>query len=279
MRIFSRIVFAIASLWLLSTCSLAQEVRPDTMPDAKGLVEREEAAFQAAAALGSGCVVQIETFGGLDRVESEIVSDGPTTGTVIDQDGWIISSLYSLRRQPASILVALPDGTRVPARLVARDYSRELSLRKIEINEKSKELGASVSGIEIANPAELASIQVGQWVVALGKTYSKEQVSQSVGIISALDRAYGRAVQTDAKISPINYGGPLVDLSGKVIGILAPISPGSFFEGDSSELYDSGIGFAIPLSDILTRLPGLKSGEDVRPGKLGIVSSDQNEFA
>ncbi len=233
------------------------------------LLQQEEAAFQSAADAAAPCVVQIETFGGLERVGDELVADGPTTGTIVDSQGWIISTLYNFRQQPASILVTLPDGQRSAARVVARDYSRELALLKVDV---PNELPAAV-------PADPQRIAVGSWTVALGKTYDKAVVSQSVGIISALGRAYGRAIQTDAKVSPINYGGPLIDLHGQVIGVLAPISPGTFFEGDSSELYDSGIGFAIPLEDILERLPRMQQGNDIQPGKLGVVSSDQNEFS
>ena len=47
----------------------------------------------------------------------------------------------------------------------------------------------------------------------------------SVGIISAKNRIWGKAIQTDAKISPSNYGGPLIDLQGRVLGVLVPMSP------------------------------------------------------
>jgi serine protease Do len=232
------------------------------------LIEAEEAAFQRAVASVAASVVQIETFGGLERVGEELVAEGPSTGTIVGADGWIISSLYSFRQQPASILVSLPGGQRAAAHIVARDFSRELALLKVETDQT----------LPVAAAAPKSSLAVGQWTVALGKTYDKLHVSQSVGIISALDRAYGKAIQTDAKISPINYGGPLIDLTGRIVGILSPISPGTFLEGDSSQLYDSGIGFAIPMQDIVQRLPSLKAGEDIQSGKLGIVSADQNEL-
>ena len=237
--------------------------------DANQLLADEQSAFRAAASAAAPAVVQIETFGGLERVGRELISDGPTTGTIVHQDGWIISSLYSFRQQPSSILVALPDGSRAAARIVARDHSRELVLLKVETK----------SELPTALPCPPNEVTVGQWVLGLGRTFQRDAVSQSVGIISALDRAYGKAVQTDAKVSPVNYGGPLVDLQGRTIGILAPISPGAILEGDSSQLYDSGIGFAVPLVDILKRLPDMQSGKDIRSGKLGIVVSDQNELA
>ena len=236
---------------------------------ADDLLAEEQAAFAAAAQAVAPVVVQIETFGGLERIGQELVSEGPTTGTVIGKDGWIISSLYSFRQQPASILVSLADGTRAPAKIVARDHSRELALLKVESKQE----------LAVAEACPKDEVSVGQWAIALGRTFERDSVSQSVGIISALDRAYGRAMQTDAKVSPVNYGGPLIDLQGRVIGILAPISPGAILEGDSSQLYDSGVGFAVPLVDILERLTTMQAGQDIHSGKLGIVVADQNELA
>ncbi len=232
------------------------------------LLGAEEEAFRAAVQNVANSVVQIETFGGLERVGDELVAEGPTTGTIVDPAGWIVSTLYSFRQQPASILVSLPDGQRAPARIVARDFSREVALLKVDVSQP----------LPVAPFAAKGDVQVGQWTVALGKTYDKQQVSQSVGIVSAVDRAYGKAIQTDAKVSPINYGGPLVDISGQVLGILSPLSPGVFLEGDSSQLYDSGIGFAIPMEDIFARLPEMQQGHDIHSGKLGVVSADQNEL-
>lgn len=241
------------------------------------LLQKEQEAFQKAADSASRYVVQIETFGGLDRVGDQNVADGPTTGTILTSDGWIISSLHSFRQQPASVLINLPDGTREPAKIVSRDHSRELALLKVDANNLPHipNIGDTPTSAELLSQPEL----VGNWVLALGKTYDKKQVSRSVGIISALGRAYDRAIQTDAKISPINYGGPLIALDGRPLGILAPLSPGTFFEGDSSNIYDSGIGFAVPLGDIAARLPRMQDGQDIYPGKLGIVSTDQNELA
>ncbi len=233
------------------------------------LSELEQAAFQAAVDKAARCVVQIETFGGREKVDGELVADGPTTGTIVGEDGWIISSLFNFRQQPGSILVALPDGSRAAARIVARDHSRELALLKVESNSRLP-MPASALGERVT---------VGQWAIALGKTFDSNAVSQSVGIISAMGRAYGKAIQTDAKVSPVNYGGPLIDLAGRVIGILAPISTGGIMEGDSSQIYDSGIGFAVPFEDVLARLKRLQAGEDIHAGKLGVVTRQQNELS
>jgi len=163
--------------------------------------------------------------------------------------------------------VGLPDGSRRPARILARDFSRELVVLQVD--------GFEGKVPQFASAKDLA---VGQWAIALGKTYDPVAASRSVGIISALGRAYGKAVQTDAKVSPINYGGPLVDINSKVIGILTPLAASSFLGSDSSELYDSGIGFAVPMDQIVPRLERLAQGEDIHKGLLGVVVKDSNEL-
>ena len=111
---------------------------------------------------------------------------------------------------------------------------------------------------------------VGQWAIGVGRTFDFEFPNQSVGILSAKNRIWGKAIQTDANVSPSNYGGPLVDLHGRVLGILVPLSPNSNNELAGAEWYDSGIGFAIPLEDINDRFDRMKSG-DLDRGIIGIT--------
>ena len=91
-------------------------------------------------------------------------------------------------------------------------------------------------------------VRVGQWAVSVGVGYGDTNPAISIGIISATNRVGGRAIQTDANISPANYGGPLIDLEGRVLGICVPLNPQSQAVGAGVEWYDSGIGFAIPVS-------------------------------
>jgi serine protease Do len=97
--------------------------------------------------------------------------------------------------------------------------------------------------------------------------------------VSAVGRIWGKAVQTDAKISPVNYGGPLVDIAGRVIGVLVPMSPDDSGEAAGVDWYDSGIGFAVPLEHVLSVLPRLRSGETLEPGLLGVSLVEGSMFS
>ncbi|MFY8071356.1 MAG: hypothetical protein ACOVNQ_06695, partial [Pirellula sp.] len=69
------------------------------------LEELEQKAFEDAKTFVQDSVVQIETFGGAQIVNRQFTSNAPSTGTVLSADGWIITSLFPLRNQPASITV------------------------------------------------------------------------------------------------------------------------------------------------------------------------------
>jgi serine protease Do len=136
------------------------------------------------------------------------------------------------------------------------------------------------AGITLAVPdaAPRSSWRVGQWTLVLGRAWNASRPSIGVGILSATNRAWGRAVQTDASVSPANYGGPLIDIQGRVIGVLAPRPAETAGMLAGTELYDSGIGFAVPLVDILRVLPRLQAGETLVPGVMGIGYASRDPF-
>ena len=231
-----------------------------------GLDQLEQQAVQDAVAAVEPCVVQLQTVGGMDRVGRTLIAQGPTTGLIVSSNGFIVSSAFNFANQPSSIIVRLPDGTRVPAEMIARDKNRMLVLLKVRVEEL-----LPVPTVCLRN-----EIKVGQWAIALGRTFRADRVGISTGIVSGLNRMHGRVVQTDASVSIANYGGPLVGIDGRVVGVLVPMAPQSGGSGvrrvtlAGAEFYDSGIGFAVPLEDILSILPRWKNGEDLLPGKLGI---------
>lgn len=252
---------------LFMSAATADEVDAQLDPRFR-LEQAEEQAFKEAAVLASPSIVRIDTVGGLDIVGRTLTSTAPTTGLIVSEDGFIVSSAFNFLSKPASVLITLPDGRRFPAKTIATDRLRMVTLLKIEVN-----------GLKVPAPAPKAGIKVGQWSIALGRTYDSALPSISVGIVSAVGRVWGKAIQTDAKISPVNYGGPLVDTEGRVMGILVPLSPQGNSESAGVEWYDSGIGFAIPLEDIFAVLDRLKLGKDLRPGLTGVAIKSADLYA
>ena len=252
---------------LLAGVCLALVSAPAARAADRDLEALEEQAIKQAAAVVAPSMVRIETVGGLDRVGQVLTGTGPTTGVIVSPDGFIISSAFNFISRPASILVTLPDGRRMPATQVATDKLKMLTLLKVDADNQTP---------AIAAPAE--SFRVGQWAIALGRTYDDTIPSVSVGIVGALKRIWGKAIQTDAKVSPVNYGGPLADIQGRVLGILVPLSTQGSGEVAGFEWYDSGIGFAIPLADVYASLDRLKTGTDLLPGLMGVTVKTQDIY-
>ena len=236
---------------------------------AQDLTALEEQAVRQAAARVAPSVVAIETIGGLERAGRVLLGSGPGTGLVVSSDGYIVSSLFHFLQKPATILVRLHDGTRLPARRVATDYSRMLVLLKVEPKKP----------LPVPQMVPEAEVQVGMWAVALGRSFPEAPVTISVGIISAKGRIWRRALQTDAKVSPLNYGGPLVDIRGRVLGVLVPLSPRGSDQVAGVKWYDSGIGFAVPADQVMAAVERMKEGRDLRPGLLGVALRRGHQFA
>ncbi|HVT27003.1 MAG TPA: PDZ domain-containing protein, partial [Lacipirellulaceae bacterium] len=209
------------------------------------------------------------TIGGMDTVDGTLLASGPTTGLVISADGYIISSAFNFAQQPASILVTFASGKQVPADLVATDHSRMLVLLK----------ATGVSDLPVPTMAPLHEIRPGQWAIAVGRTFSAKNTNVTVGIVSALGRMFGKVIQTDADVSLANYGGPLIDIRGRVLGVIVPMAPRGASEVAGTEWYDSGIGFAVPLGGRSDRIERMKKGQDQRPGLLGIGLEPGNPHA
>lgn len=228
------------------------------------LADLEQQAIRQAAARVADAVVQIRTIGGASEVAGKLLNQGPTTGLIVSAEGYVVSSAANLAGNPTSIIVRTASDEQLPAELVGRDEVRMLALLKVDLKNLPTEL----------SPVPAEEVQPGQWAIALGRVFDAERTNLSVGVISATGRMHGRAVQTDANVSTANYGGPLLDIRGRVYGILVPMAPqaasSEVDELAGVEFYDSGIGFAAPLTDVLTNLPRWITEGDLKRGLLGI---------
>jgi serine protease Do len=177
-------------------------------------------------------------------------TEGIGSGVIIDPDGYVLTNGTAVGRAQ-DIQVTLADGRRVEAMLCAMDREYDLALIKV-----------AAEGLPAAEIGDSGNLKVGQWVIAFGNPFGTASIgaqpSVSIGVISALQRnlkaEYGRTyrdlIQTDAAINSGNNGGPLVDLTGRVIGLNTLIFTSS---GAST-----GVGFAMPIDSIKERLDDLK---------------------
>ncbi|HEB52374.1 MAG TPA: PDZ domain-containing protein [bacterium] len=187
-------------------------------------------------------------------------AQGKTTGVILSSDGWIVISRFALNLDPTTVLITVPDRGTFHAVRAGEDTSRGIALVKIEADD--------LPVPEFVHPND---VRVGQWAFALGRTFAQREPTVHLGIVSAKRRLFGRALQIDAYTSPANYGGAVIDIHGRVLGIAVPLSPSGRNAG--VEWYDSGIGFATTIADIPHLIARMQEGQILQRGWLGVQLS------
>jgi putative serine protease PepD len=179
------------------------------------------------------------------------------SGIILSSTGNILTNAHVVADAAnGRITVTFSDGRTATAHVVGSDTSKDIAVIKAE----------GVSGLTPATLGSSSTLHVGDTVLAVGSPLGLEG-SVTSGIVSALHRNAGQesgassdsaalsdAIQTDAAINPGNSGGPLVDTSGRVVGISTAIAT------TSSQSGSIGVGFAITIDDAMTTANGLLSG-------------------
>ena len=210
-------------------------------------------------------VTSSKLFGSRISLKPMEVPQGTGTGFVWDEKGRIVTN-YHVIKDADKIRVTLSDQTTWNVYQINSDPDKDLAVLWTEApKDRLKPLPIGESG----------KLQVGQRVFAIGNPFGLDETLTS-GIISALGRSMESqtnrvirgVIQTDAAINPGNSGGPLLDSSGRVIGVNAAILSGS---GSWA-----GIGFAIPIDEVNRVVPRLiRNEKQVRPS-LGVsIAPDQ----
>jgi serine protease Do len=282
------IMFAAVALFAMSAWPIAAQVSAIKAPEPSDFVasapmnptapvdlsELEEQAIRAAAKHVAPSVLRLEI---LDATTSDasVASSARASAVVVNEEGWAVASAASFPDNATTILAQLPDGKRVAARRVSTDRTRQIVLLKLE----------GAGKLAVPDAAPLGEVAVGHWAIAIGRMFdpatpgAAAEVNLSVGVVSGLDRVWGKAIQTDAKISPNNYGGPLVDIRGRVMALVTPLPLDGAGGTEGGELYDSGIGFAVPWEQIVANFKKMSEGKDLKAGKLGIRLSSADAHA
>ncbi len=185
------------------------------------------------------------------------------SGFVIDNKGYILTNAHVVAGSTKTT-VQFSDKKPLDAKVVGRDTSSDLALLKIDPT------GLNLHPLVLGSAK---SLQVGDPTIAIGNPFGLDR-TLTTGVVSALQRqikspngfAIDNVIQTDAAINPGNSGGPLLDATGKVIGINSQIETGGGSNGNV------GIGFAVPIDTAKALIPQLQSQGTVQHAYLGLSS-------
>lgn len=190
---------------------------------------------------------------------------GLGTGVIVSEDGYILTNQHLARNANTRLIVNLEDGETVQGKVIWCDENIDLAIVKID----KKNLTCA----KIGNSDD---VKIGEEVLAIGNPLGVEfQRTITKGIISGVNRTLkfeedGNTVlmedliQTDASINTGNSGGPLINLSGEVIGI-------NTVKITSAE----GMGFAVPIDIVLPILKKIEAGKSFKEAKLGAFVYDK----
>ena len=179
---------------------------------------------------------------------------GLGTGVIVRENGYIVTNNHVVDGAD-EVKVTLSDKRQFTAEIVGTDEATDVAVLKID-----------ASDLEAARWGDSSSLEVGDWVLAIGSPFGLEQ-TVTAGIVSAKGRAnvgitdYEDFIQTDAAINPGNSGGPLVNLRGEIVGINTAIA--------SRTGGNLGVGFAIPSEMASTVMGKLIDHGEVERGFIG----------
>ena len=182
---------------------------------------------------------------------SKTASSG--TGFIISADGEILTN-YHVVDGAQTLTVTMHDGSSYNAIVLGYEAESDVALLKIE--------ASSLPTVTLGNSDYL---NVGDEVAAIGNPLGELTYTMTTGIVSSMDRDVNtdgtpiNMMQIDAAINPGNSGGPLFDMNGNVIGITTAKYSGTLNSGATIE----GIGFAIPINDVLSILDDLRENGTV----------------
>jgi S1-C subfamily serine protease len=191
------------------------------------------------------------------------------TGFVVSEDGHILTNAHVISENgqtAESVTVTFKgegsDTAKVDATVLGVDDTSDVALLQVDADK--------AGDLTVLPLGDSDKLQVGEQVVAIGNPLGYD-FSLTTGVISALDRELespngsiiSNGIQTDAAINSGNSGGPLIDTTGRVIGINEQIA--------SQSGGNQGLGFAVPINTAIRVMEQLKSDGEVKYAWLGIA--------
>jgi putative serine protease PepD len=231
-----------------------------------------------------GSTAQTAATGSIEKVAQNVLpsvvminvsgpdGSGSGSGIILSADGKILTNnhVVALAGKSGQLSVSFNDGSHANARVLGTDPLTDTAVIQAQ----------GVNNLRPATIGHSSALQVGQSVVAIGSPFGLDATVTS-GIVSALNRPVNvgqvsqgnetvyPAIQTDAAINPGNSGGPLVNLGGQVVGIDASIQTATD-TSPQGEPGSIGLGFAIPIDEVLPIVQQMIKGETPTHARLGI---------
>jgi S1-C subfamily serine protease len=196
-----------------------------------------------------------------DVFDGPQASEATGAGFVLDEEGHILTNAHVVTGA-TSIEVTFSDDRTVSATALGKDLDTDLALLRVDPD------GLDLRPLPLGDSS---TVEVGDPTVAIGNPFGLER-TLTTGVVSALQRrltapsgfTIENVIQTDAALNPGNSGGPLLDASGRVIGVNSQIASGNGGGGSV------GIGFAVPVNTAKEVIPQLEETGRVARAYLGI---------
>ena len=196
------------------------------------------------AAYADSCVC-ISVQGMVQQGWYQQPTSGAGSGFIISEDGYIVTN-YHVIDGATAIKVTLNNGDSHDAKLVGGEELNDVAVLKID----------GVSGLKPVVLGDSTDLVVGETVCTIGNALGTLSFSQTSGFVSSTGRSItmsdgtvmNNMIQTDCTINSGNSGGPLFDSYGRVVGITSAKLSNN---GQSSQATIEGIGFAIPINDVI----------------------------
>ena len=259
---------------LTEKIDVLQKQIENTVSSGKATLVPTDGSAMTPSQLYASCVDSVVAI--TSTVTSTGIYGNTSTGTfsgsgfILTEDGYIVTN-YHVVEGASELTVTTYDGTEYPAELKGKDSTNDVAVLKVE--------GENMPAVTLGSSHDLV---IGDMVAAIGNPLGKLAATQTIGYVSGINREVATSgvttismIQTDAAINPGNSGGPLFNMKGEVIGITTAKYSGTTSSGASIE----GIGFAIPIDDVMGVISDLQSFGYVTGAYLGVTVQDVDSQA
>ena len=196
-----------------------------------------------AANVNSVVSINVTGTSGYNFFGQPVQTASAGSGFVLTTDGYIVTN-YHVVENAETVKVTMYNGDEYDARYVGGDEDYDIAVIKVE-----------ASDLQAVTLGDSERLNVGDHVLAIGNPLGELTFSMSGGMVSSVNRAINvdgtpfNMIQTDASINHGNSGGPLFNSFGEVVGIVS-----AKLESTSSGSSVEGLGFAIPINDVISMI-------------------------